>query len=93
MSYVFNPFTGRLDVVGTSCTFADNEIPSGTIDGSNTTFTLAHSPSPTASLELFLNGQFVAQGSDYTLSGSTITFTFAPDASFNGTPFKAFYRY
>jgi len=73
--------------------FADNETPSGTIDGVNATFTLAHSPSPTSSLQLQLGGIFLTQGIDYTLSGSTITFLAAPDASLSGQPFKAFYRY
>lgn len=60
--------------------FSDEEVPSGAINGSNTTFTLANAPNPSASLQLFLNGVLQAQGAgeDYTLSGSTITFTVAP---------------
>lgn len=49
------------------------ESPSGTIDGANKTFTLAHAPSPASSLILFLNGEFMVQGTDYTLSSVTIT--------------------
>jgi hypothetical protein len=72
---------------------ADNETPGGTIDGVNTDFTLAHAPNPTASLQLQLGGIFLTQGVDYTISGNTITFLTAPDASLSGQPFKAFYRY
>jgi len=64
---------------GSGVTFADTEVPSGTVNGANTVFTLANAPSPAASLVLFLNG--VAQrpaGVDYTLSGLTITYVTAP---------------
>ncbi len=57
--------------------FVDSETPSGTVDGSNTTFTLSSPPSPTASLALFRNGVLQKQGLDYTLSGNTITFRLA----------------
>lgn len=57
-----------------------NEIPSGTIDGSNMIFTLANEPISGASLSL--NGQILTPtvGStikDYTLSVDTITLTLA----------------
>lgn len=62
-----------------STTFVDDETPSGTINGSNTSFTLANSPNPAASLMLFKNGQKLEPGGlDYTLSGATITATVAP---------------
>lgn len=70
--------------------FADNETPSGSIDGSNVTFTLANSPSPDVSLQLIYQGQFQLFGTDYTLSGNTITFTVAPAA---GTWIRAYYRF
>jgi len=70
--------------------FADNETPSGTVDGSNKTFTLANSPSPADSLMLFVNGVFQTSGEDYSLSGDTITFTVAPPS---GSIIRAFYRY
>ena len=58
--------------------FAESEIPSGTIDGSNTVFTLANTP-VTGSLQLYYNGAFqTGGGKDYTLVGLTITFINPP---------------
>ena len=56
------------------------ETPAGTLNGSNVTFTLAYAPNPVGSLELELNGILQKRGTDYTLSGVTITFTEAPFA-------------
>lgn len=71
--------------------FADDETPSGAINGINVTFTLAHGPSPAVSLQLFANGVLqLPAGIDYTLAGSTITFGVAPPG---GTSLKAWYRY
>ena len=59
-------------------TFVDDETPSGTVNGSNTDFTVANTPI-TNSLKVFVNGQRLkAGGEDYTLSGVTITFVTAP---------------
>lgn len=56
-------------------TFVDSEVPGGAINGTNAAFTLAHAPSPAASLQLYKNGQeMIAGGSDYTLSSLTITY-------------------
>ncbi len=57
-----------------------NETPGGMIDGSNTTFTLAHVPIPSGALSLYYNGQLLEQGpgNDFNLSGSTITTFFTP---------------
>lgn len=80
-----------LDDIPAAGNFADAETPSGTIDGSNATFTLAQTPSPAASLQLFLNGAYqTAGGVDYTLSGATITFGSAPLTS---SIIRAHYRY
>lgn len=70
--------------------FSDGEIPSGVIDGVNTTFTVANNVSPSASAFLTLNGQILAQGSDYTLVGSTITMAIAP---VSGDSLQVWYRY
>jgi hypothetical protein len=57
----------------------ENETPSGTINGSNTVFTLANTPSPASSLKLYRNGQRQkAGGVDFTLSSNQITFVITP---------------
>jgi len=58
-----------------------NEIPSGAVDGSNTTYTLANIPAA-GTVEVYLNGllQEPGSGKDYTISGNTITFALAPEA-------------
>lgn len=63
----------------TNSNFVDSETPSGSINGSNTTFTLANTP-VTGSVHLYLNGyrQNAGSGNDYTISGSTITYLTAP---------------
>lgn len=48
------------------------ETPSGTIDNSNTTFTITTKPK-TNSQMLFVNGQYQRLTEDYTISGKTIT--------------------
>ncbi len=55
--------------------FVFNEVPSGTVNGSNATFTLANTP-VAGTLSLYVNGvrQLVGTGNDYTISGNTITF-------------------
>ena len=59
--------------------FVENEVPAGTINGSNVTFTLASIPNPAASLVLKFNGQDLkAGGEDYSISGLTITLNNAP---------------
>jgi hypothetical protein len=52
----------------------ENETPAGTIDGTNTIFTLAATPNPTSTLMLFLNGVLMVQGTNYTLNDNIITF-------------------
>ena len=54
--------------------FSDGETPTGVINAMNTTFTLNFSPSPTVSLTLSRNGLLMKQGTDYSLSGTVITF-------------------
>lgn len=59
--------------------FVDKEIPSGSINGSNTAFTLANSP-VAGSEHVYLNGvlQESGAGNDYTISGTNITMLTAP---------------
>ena len=73
--------------------FADNETPTGTINGTNDTFTLVQAPSPAASLKLYKNGMIqTAGGVDYTLATLTITYTAAAKPQ-TGDAHVAFYRY
>jgi hypothetical protein len=53
--------------------FVDLEVPSGSMNGSNVTFTLSSTPSPVSSLVLIWNGLVLKSGFDFTLSGTTIT--------------------
>jgi phage-related tail fiber protein len=59
--------------------FVTRETPTGTINGSNTAFTLANTP-VAGTEEVFLNGilQEPGAGNDYTISGATITYLTAP---------------
>jgi hypothetical protein len=70
--------------------FADEETPAGVVDGLNKVFTLAHSPNPAASLELFDNGVLQYPTASFTLAGNTITFVVAPMA---GHILLAWYRF
>ena len=55
------------------------ETPSGSVNGSNTSYTLAYTPT-SGSLKLYLNGIRLKSGAgnDYTISTNTITMTTAP---------------
>lgn len=68
--------------------FADGELPAGVVNGVNQVFTLAHTPNPTASLQLYVGLIQRGGGNDYTLAGATITFIVAPASQ----P-MAWYRY
>lgn len=69
------------DLAGTlsPSNFVTEETPSGTINGSNVTFTLANTPTA-GTLKLFLNGvrQKSGAGNDYTITTNTISMTTAP---------------
>ena len=74
--------------------FVDQITPAGAQNGFNRVFTLPQAPDPPQSLVLILNGVTLAQGSDYTLSGATITFLLGatiPDPT--TLSFLAWYRY
>jgi len=59
--------------------FVVRETPTGAINGSNTTFTLANTPVANTE-EIFLNGLLLepGAGNDYTISGATITMLNVP---------------
>lgn len=69
------------DLAGTlsPSNFVVEETPSGSINGSNTTFTIANTPTA-GTVKLYLNGvrQKSGAGNDYTITTNTITFTTAP---------------
>ncbi len=81
----------RMAGTGSPTNFTDAEMPGGTINATNVTFTLASAPNPAGSLRLFRNGVLVA-GTEYSLSGSSVTFTSArtPQA---GDMLTAYYRH
>lgn len=56
----------------------EQETPSGLVNGSNTNFTLSGTPHSSKAVRVTLNGLLQKQGTDYTISSSTITFTSAP---------------
>lgn len=58
-------------------THVDSEVPSGTVNGSNVTFTLAATPAA-GSLHLYQNGVRLKATDDYSLATATITFVTAP---------------
>lgn len=59
----------------TSSNFVTREVPTGLVNGSNATFTLANTPTA-GTEEVYVNGilQNVGAGNDYTISTNTITF-------------------
>lgn len=70
--------------------YVDNEVISGTKNGINTAFLLANTPSPVASLQVFLNGVLKANGVGYSLSGRNITMIV--EIPFPGDDLRAWYR-
>lgn len=90
------PVCADLSDASTGCSaaalnFADNETPTGTINGSNVTFILGHTVSPAASLNCYENGVHqIAGGADFTLATATITYGVAPPT---GSSLICNYRY
>lgn len=54
------------------------EVPSGTVNGSNTTFTISFAPRELDALEVYVDGLRQRKTTDFTFSGTTITFVSAP---------------
>ena len=69
--------------------WVENETPTGALNGSNKTFTLADSPNPVTSAELEINGQTVVYTDDFSISGSTLTTIYGYP---NGTIMRIRYR-
>jgi hypothetical protein len=59
---------------GANASFVDSDSLSGAVNGSNTSFTLSHTPSPSASLALYRNGIMQKTGQDFSIGGSTVVF-------------------
>lgn len=79
--------TGRAS--GRVYRFIDDETPTGTINGSNQTFTLVKTPI-SGSLKVYLGGIRLRVSQDYTFSHRTLTMTIAPQV---GEVFLVDYRY
>ena len=79
-----NPTTGQLTITSNSSiqNIEWNEKLSGTANGTNTSFVLAHVPSSPTSIMVFVNGVLQEAGvfADFIISGSTITFNNPPNA-------------
>lgn len=71
-----------------SASFVDHETPSGSINGSNTSFTLAFTP-VAGTVRLYRDGQLLTYTGDYTISTATITMVAAP---LTGSVLLAFYQ-
>jgi hypothetical protein len=67
----------RLNARGLKKFWVD-ETPSGTVNGSNTSFSLAQLPLENDSVELYQDGLKLTYTTDYTISGTTITMVTAP---------------
>jgi hypothetical protein len=52
--------------------FMDGDLPSGAINGTNTSFTLSAVPNPSTSLALYRNGVLQQLGTDYTLTNNNV---------------------
>lgn len=85
MPYIFNIFTGNFDYYQTATSGSQilYETPSGSINGSNTAFTVANVPA-----FLTMNGQVIVETVDYTISGLSITTIVAPPT---GSIFRSYY--
>lgn len=54
------------------------EVPSGTVNGSTTAFTLANTPAQASTVIVYLDGLRQKPTTDYSISTNTITFVTAP---------------
>jgi hypothetical protein len=85
-----NPASGTLSIaIDPSYVFQSlfvwNEVPSGSVNGSNASFSLANIPAPQTALMFFVNGVLQLQGptADFTLTGSLINLTYPPRVNSN----------
>lgn len=76
---VINDTTGEFSKISLAnlsiiVNFADEEVPAGTIDNSNATFTLSNTPI-SGSTKLYVRGQRLTKDIDYTVTGLTLVIT------------------
>lgn len=71
--------------------FVDDETPAGAVNDVNDTFALASTPSPVASLRLYVDGVLQQRGTHYTLAGTSIVFDAARIPQ-TGSLVRAYYR-
>lgn len=83
-----DPTTHRL-LTTSSTTTVYTETPSGAINSSNKTYTVLHTINNVFSFAI--NGMYI-HPSEYSTSGSTITFVTALDSSLSGTSFTIVYQ-
>lgn len=69
--------------------FIHDETPTGAVNGSNTSFTTVNAPKA-GTLIVYEGGKRLLLTTDFTLSGSTITTTYAPPS---GSYLRIDYRY
>ena len=84
-------YGGPQGAPGVGVTPVLQEVPTGTQNGINQTFTLAHPP--TGIVMVYFNGREYQDTTDYSVSGTTLTLTaFAPNSS-EGDRFWVNYYY
>lgn len=69
--------TGKLDARALKDFWVD-ETPTGTINGSNTSFTISSASHESEAFNLYLDGLKLTNSTDYSLSSTTITMVTAP---------------
>jgi len=77
---IFVIYLGRQALTQSAASFTANPtVDAFTGDGSDTTFTLSTTPAlPTKTMLVFVNGVFQKYTTNYSVSGTTLTFTSAP---------------
>lgn len=85
--------TSDLDTTGSGGSSTPYQEPlTGTVNGVNTSFTLPHTPGDPGDVKIFIDGVYQYPATDYTISGTTVTFGTAPAsgsvvyASYNSSP-------
>lgn len=81
--------TSALGIANAAKYWVKTEAPSGTIDGTNKAFTV--SKTIFAVISFSLNGEFIAQLPNYTISNKTVTFSEAIPAAYSGKDFEIVY--